>query len=109
MRLIDADQLRYKSLYHGMIDVPLKPQSETVFFVTYEDIENAPTVDPVKHGCWVETHPEWKWEYRSQKCSCCGAEHKNQWRFCPSCGAQMRMTQCVCWHDGRCWGTKEME
>lgn len=54
-------------------------------------IENAPTIDPVKHGRWMRT-PTW-WAY----CSVCGMEPPNESNettaYCPNCGAKMDMDE----------------
>lgn len=65
-------------------------------------IEDAPTVDPVKHGHWIiQDNPGTGW-YRVT-CSECGEDitsvapvigffpnAKVIWNFCPECGADMR-------------------
>ena len=58
-------------------------------------IDNAPTVDPVKHGHWVEQeHEDWKWS-KEYRCSECGQYRLvttpvgREWNYCPSCGAKM--------------------
>ena len=62
-------------------------------------MNNAPTVDPVKHGHWVEQeHEDWKWlkEYR---CSECGKYRLvttpvgREWNYCPYCGAKMEVEE----------------
>lgn len=52
-------------------------------------VDRAPTIEPLKHGHWIETHPEWKWEYRHHKCSVCGMCKKSETKYCPECGAKM--------------------
>ena len=71
MRLIDADEL---------MDI-----AENQGNVTVDDIVNATTIDPVKHGRWIE-------DGDVQICSECGEEH--EWvdyraSFCDNCGARM--------------------
>ena len=46
------------------------------------DIENAPTIDPVKRGRWIKMNGE-----RGYECSRCGWESDTTWDFCPNCGA----------------------
>lgn len=79
MRLIDADALMPNAEYKGAND-----------FVSAYNIVNAPTIDPIKHGRWI-----------NGICSECGK--KAVWRvamrgevvwedvytFCPHCGAYM--------------------
>lgn len=72
MRLIDADKLPKYTGYALSAD-------EVAMAVI-----NAPTVDPVKHGHWIE-------EGYSMWCSECGGVWDNIWNFtyCPNCGACM--------------------
>ena len=84
MRQIDADELTEKVWRYGL--------------GTREDIanliNNAPTVDPIKHGHWKYDN-QYHW-YRAC-CSECGyyrvtdikADRWNEWKYCPNCGAKM--------------------
>ena len=83
MRLIDADCLKEKGYY----------DDHDVFIVDYDDIENAPTIDPVKHGHWLfYEEPD---GYYHSECSECGqwcdedVFLKGKWHYCPNCGAKM--------------------
>lgn len=91
MRLIDADKitLYYAGLKHiGAYDF----QSIAKYF--YDQIQEQPTVDPVKHG---------KWEPVARglrvKCSVCesGMESHpiafSSYDFCPHCGAKMDLEE----------------
>lgn len=82
MRLIDADLLKQKKrMFHT--------DEYGDWGVTVDDIDAAPTVDPVKHGRWKH--------YKKQgiaACSCCSFERKLDEEFgaaisCPNCGAKM--------------------
>lgn len=71
MRLIDADALRG----------PLMAFDSKVLDI----VDNAPTIDPVKHGAWVKG-----------SCSICGedallddVENEFLSKYCPCCGARM--------------------
>lgn len=76
MRLIDADALRKRMAY--------------VCDEAPHVVDDAPTVDPVKHG---------RWEHHlmplAYKCSVCGGKQGARvWKFnsknyCPECGAKM--------------------
>jgi len=80
MRLIDADKLpKYTGYALSADEVAMA-------------VESAPTVDPVKHGRWVDKYGDGDWH-----CTCCGAivekheqDYKN-WYFCYHCGAKMNM------------------
>lgn len=87
MRLVDADALdMYECLrsYYG-----------DAWRDAQKAIDDAPTVDPVKHGHWVEQeHEDWKWS-KEYRCSECGQYRLvttpvgREWNYCPSCGAKM--------------------
>lgn len=88
MRLIDADLLKeqMESVCMGIMagtdsyDVPLKT------------IDNAPTVDPVKHGHWIMKPNGYGTCSNCKKCSLdiMGGVHSN---FCPNCGAKMEVAE----------------
>ena len=87
MRLIDADALRKKA-YHAYV------YDELSCVVELSDIDDAPTVDSVKHGYWMLLP-------YGVRCSSCGEEYRIQsalptlmprkpwWNYCPNCGATM--------------------
>lgn len=73
MRLIDADTLpKYTGTALSAVDVA-------------RAVEAAPTIDPVKHGNWVDVNGIYA------ICSVCKAEvyQCGEWRYCPKCGASM--------------------
>lgn len=74
MRLIDLDKLP-----NGRVE--------------WEDIANAPTVDPVKHGRWVDDFrgaEEFPLFRKGWKCSVCGSRNTyGKPKYCMNCGAQM--------------------
>lgn len=51
-------------------------------------IDDAPTIDPVRHGRWIDMNTATDNYYPRYKCSVCdyGANYSN---FCPNCGARM--------------------
>ena len=89
MRLIDADTLLVRENCHNMYpSIDHYCLSQKV--IRIEDIMAAPTVDPVRHGHWIE-------DGDSDGCGCsiCGHEYcyllpdKDILKFCPNCGAKM--------------------
>lgn len=50
-------------------------------------IEQAPTIDPVKHGKWIAKRDGWNGGF--VVCSVCSAENGMNSEFCPHCGARM--------------------
>ena len=93
MRLIDADALMERLGMANECDGC--PSRKNTMFCSLtselvsvcEEITEAPTIDPVKHGKWLRT-PTW-WAY----CSVCGMELPNESNettdYCPNCGAHM--------------------
>lgn len=83
MRLIDADCLKEKGRYDDYDE----------FVVDYDDIKNAPTIDPVKHGRWINAYPEIEPNpmFMYGICSECGFEQSisDKLNYCPNCGAKM--------------------
>lgn len=90
MRLIDADKLKEKMFTieaweYAPIDLHL---------IAVGDIDEAPTVDPVKHGRWkyniilgwCSVGTEATADY---VCSVCGWHTKMPTNYCPNCGAKM--------------------
>lgn len=91
MRLIDADALQKK------ISALCEKNKELIdrWFtnIVDDEIENAPTIDAVKHGRWVKRTDENCWWY---ECSECGDYpmknvygHEKLSAYCPNCGARM--------------------
>ncbi len=90
-RLIDANEILKSEHQHYdyMADE---------YYVTVRDIENAPTVDPVRHGRWLDVLvvDDDEGETDGVECSECGYTDINVYwaktyhRFCPNCGAKMR-------------------
>jgi len=80
-RLIDADAL--KKAFDFDDDVELQCA------VVHYGIDNAPTVDPVKHGHWEK---ERIGADKIDRCSVCGGSYLpciKSYKFCPQCGARM--------------------
>lgn len=82
MRIIDADAL-------PTLTTELRLNNgKTKHFVGVEldDIRNAPTIDPVRHGYWKETD-----DPMFRACSVCGyLEWVGLWNnYCPECGTKM--------------------
>lgn len=71
MRLIDADELKI-------------PSEEVIEKMA---IALAPTIDPVKHGRWLDATKEIGWPI--WKCSVCGGDGRGDYFVCPWCGAKM--------------------
>lgn len=108
MRLIDADSLiENLSKWLKQVD-PTHPSDippmDDIIVSTIMTIEEEPTVDPVRHGHWVEEiDPEENcWNEEVLYCSCCDEpirvhETDNTYflptrktlKYCPYCGAKM--------------------
>lgn len=81
MRLIDADALKRKAYYATVYD-------ELSCIVDMEDIDEAPTIDPVKHG-------QWKVDIKGLSFFCSECEYVlwseagTEYNYCSRCGAKM--------------------
>ena len=92
MRLIDAYVLEkeiIKALHEPLMDI------DEAIDVVVTTIDDAPTVDPMKHGHWVEQeHCDWVYS-KECRCSECGKYRLmtnpfgREWNYCPNCGAYM--------------------
>lgn len=100
MRLIDADALKSKiiSWLKPLEDEAKMVEADNITVSVIMEIEDAQTVDPVKHGRWVREKIENG--RMGVSCSCCDfpiwtvgefkdVQHDELDRFCPHCGAYM--------------------
>ena len=82
-RLIDADALHWR--------MGVNQDDEQIFYVTGEDIDAAPTIDP------ESLRPRGHWESPSKllnivNCTACKTAFPgdfDEFRYCPCCGAKM--------------------
>lgn len=97
MRLVDTDALQYRRKdYGGYDDVSDEERKLGILFLLKEDIDAAPTIDPVKQGrqikigdCNTVQCSECfdDFDYIDGLCYLChGQELPN---YCPNCGARM--------------------
>ena len=78
-----------------LVDVDkLKDEVENIFWYEDEDmckvldlLDQAPTIDPVKHGYWKEADSGSSF-WRCSECNY-GVSAWNNTRYCPNCGAKM--------------------
>lgn len=81
MRLIDADALK-----EWAVEIECGGRWGISIDELMDAIEDAPAIDPVKHGNWVSKNG---WV----SCSVCGLEPPNESNetseYCPNCGARM--------------------
>ena len=83
MRLIDADDLtvRLAFLFDLLANGEMEKLTTTEIL---EFIEEQPTINPVKHGQWIERSKD------DNRCSLCGwGVWVNTNNYCPNCGAKM--------------------
>lgn len=93
-RLIDADALHWR--------MGVNQDDEQIFYVTGEDIDAAPTIDPENlrpTAHWIkdsEVENPYRGSGTKYHCSACGrrAGYKQRWiyKYCPHCGAKMEDT-----------------
>lgn len=79
MRLIDANALLKQIGFDSVKIGPGQYGDEWRFMGT---IVNAPTIDPVRHGKWIDSSNGWM-------CTCCGMDTSKEYNYCPNCGAKM--------------------
>jgi rubrerythrin len=99
VRLIDANALMKKwgldtaTKYGNKTKEEQAFSYETMFMYEIADmIEEAPTVEPVKHGKWKVIYYDEPSECDIYGCSECGKTTGiifPSWNFCPNCGAKM--------------------
>lgn len=94
MRLIDADALEAR--------IEKAWENKAITDEEYADIsgyaEDAPTIDPVKHGRWKNKqmldenlNPTIAFRHRCSECrfEICTTDEMLWWHYCPYCGAKM--------------------
>lgn len=85
MRLIDADALK-KAVITNVHCIDMAGMERDADIVFASEIDNAPTVDPVKRGQWTKL-------YVGQRCSICrgmaNMHPLRKYRYCPWCGSRM--------------------
>ena len=88
MRLIDADEIKADYIVSSTTS-----NARCYLYASLEQIQNAPTIDPVRHGHWIEQivqRSEDEPSFSLCVCSNCGLSLLNKMtRYCPTCGAQM--------------------
>lgn len=85
MRLIDADALMENAqVYEIECGDEIGDDVREIKAVLASRIENAPIIDPVKHGEW-----EHLTMLADARCSVCGNMQFDDTKYCPSCGARM--------------------
>jgi hypothetical protein len=80
MRLIDADELKYKNL--------AEVNGKLTYVLTAEEIDNAPTVERPQ-GEWVPNYTS-QFMNPGRQCSLCGKVVEFSENYCPNCGAEMK-------------------
>lgn len=89
MRLIDANALLSKVMTVGIVDANGN-YCGAGDVVLKDDIDDAPTIDPVKHGEWktIIFHNGCTPDYDCV-CSVCNKSGVPYYDYCPNCGAHM--------------------
>ena len=95
MRLIDADALveDIKSEIDDDKEIYPDDKSSIIFRAGMKTVirivKNQDTVDPVKHGRWVDTGRADYYLNKEYRCSCCNSVDYMSSPYCYNCGAQM--------------------
>lgn len=80
-----------------LVDVDkLKDEVGNIFWYEDEDmckvldlLDQAPTIEPVKHGKWFIDDDFDSPNFGRYKCSECGEWNHDNYNYCPDCGAKM--------------------
>ena len=100
MRLIDADQFKAKLLSFMDRKVPTPSDTDCILDGVLNQLEEQPTIEPVKHGHWIHVDKLPSGDYF--KCSECNnhiflkfgwkvsfESPADEFRYCLNCGAKM--------------------
>lgn len=94
-RLIDADALIDAIKDKIAVDKEIYPddKSSIIFRAGMKNVigivKNQDTVDPVKHGRWVDTGRADYYLNKEYRCSCCNSVDYMSSPYCYNCGARM--------------------
>lgn len=99
-RAIDAEVLEATIVGSFTMAGAMAEQYKSIFDVMANEIkkiiDEQPTIDPVKHGKWIERtlheydpHTDEHWDETYYKCSECGCDCWASTNFCQECGARM--------------------
>lgn len=94
-RLIDADALVDAIKDKIAVDKEIYPddKSSIIFRAGMKNVigivKNQDTVDPVKHGRWVDTGRADYYLNKEYRCSCCNSVDYMSSPYCYNCGARM--------------------
>ena len=100
-RLIDADALveNIKSEIDDDKEIYPDDKSSIIFRTGMKNVigivKNQDTVDPVKHGRWVDTGRADYYLNKEYRCSCCNSVDYMSSPYCYNCGARMDSEQNV--------------
>ena len=88
-RLIDADQFKAKLL--SFMDRKSTTPSDTdcILDGVLNLLEKQPTIDPVKHGHWIDTGRPDYYLNKEYRCSCCNSVDYMCSPYCYNCGTKM--------------------
>ena len=95
MRLIDADALVENIKDKIAVDKEIYPDDEFFRFSRFgmrtviDIVKNQDTVDPVKHGHWIDTGRADYYLNKEYRCSCCNSVDYLCSPYCYNCGAKM--------------------
>lgn len=90
MRLIDADQFKAKLLSFMDRKATTPSDTDCILDGVLNLLEEQPTIDPVKHGHWINIDAKFENMYVAHQCSICKSEFLGDAsNFCPRCGAKM--------------------
>lgn len=88
MRPIDADALEKKLQEQREVyaEIGMKGAEHLLVHDFLRYVWEAPTVNPARHGRWLEW---WGHNVTEYECSRCGVYSEKSENYCPNCGAKM--------------------
>lgn len=86
MRLIDADELKRL----GYVLTRTYPKDPQTMVYETKNIDNIPTIDPIRHGRWVYDEERGATGIYAI-CTSCNEKiyQTGEFKYCPNCGANM--------------------
>lgn len=87
MRLIDLDEFLRETCISRIEGESCEDCNFRTLEVSCEELLAQPTIDPVKHGRWIDATKEIGWP--EVRCSLCKKIGRGDYAVCPWCGARM--------------------
>ena len=87
--MIDADQFKAKLLSFMDRKATTPSDTDCILDGVLNLLEEQPTIDPVKHGHWIDTGRADYYLNKEYRCSCCNSVDYMCSPYCYNCGTKM--------------------